>query len=192
MIKKINKYINLSIFTSILFVLFGGVILLFPKTTLSVFSYTTALVLAVVGIYLIVLDIRTMNNLFYIESGLLGVLLLILGFIIIAHPSTLAVLLPVVLGIWFIVSSIIKFKFSAGLRGDNIGLWVLSLLVTILSVLCGVIFIVNPIESSEVITSSFGLIMIIYAVADSIEMIIFKRNINKIAKYVKEKIVLVD
>ena len=192
MIKKINKYINLSIFTSILFVLFGGVILLFPKTTLSVFSYTTALVLAVVGIYLIVLDIRTMNNLFYIESGLLGVLLLILGFIIIAHPSTLTVLLPVVLGIWFIVSSIIKFKLSAGLRGDNIGLWVLSLLVTILSVLCGVIFIVNPIESSEVITSSFGLIMIIYAVADSIEMIIFKRNINKIAKYVKEKIVLVD
>ena len=159
---------------------------------MSVFSYTTALVLAVVGIYLIVLDIRTMNNLFYIESGLLGVLLLILCFIIIAHPSTLAVLLPVVLGIWFIVSSIIKFKFSAGLRGDNIGLWVLSLLVTILSVLCGVIFIVNPIESSEVITSSFGLIMIIYAVADSIEMIIFKRNINKIAKYVKEKIVLVD
>lgn len=192
MVKKINKYINVSIATSILFALLGIIILLFPKTTLNIFSYATAIILIMTGIYLLILDIRTRNNLFYMESSFFGILLLVLGFIIIVHPSAFTVLIPLVLGIWFITSSVLKFRFSTFLRRDNFGLWVLTLLITILSIVCGVIFILNPIESSKIITSYFGLIMVIYSIADVVDMIIFKMNMKKISKYLKENAALID
>lgn len=192
MVKKINKYINVSIVTSILFVLLGIIILLFPKTTLNIFSYATAIILIMTGIYLLILDFRTRNNLFYMELSFFGILLLVLGFIIIVHPSAFTVLIPLVLGIWFITSSVLKFRFSIFLRRDNFGLWVLTLLITILSIVCGVIFILNPTFTSEIITSYFGLIMIIYSIADVVDMIIFKINIKKISKYLKENATLID
>lgn len=192
MIKKINEYINLSIITSILFVVLGILILLFPNTILNIFSYSTAVLAIITGLYFIVLEIRTKNNLIAIDSSLFGVLLLVLGFIIIAHPNAFKTIIPLALGIWFITSSVMKFRITTILKNENFGIYLFSLIMTILSIICGVLFILNPIESSKVITSTFGLIMIIYSISDICEMIIFKKNIKKINKFFKETIAMID
>lgn len=192
MIKEIKNYINLSIITSILFALLGIIIFLFPKTMLNIFSYIVALIAIMLGIYLIILEIKTKNNIFVIGSSLFGSLLLVLGLIIITHPNSFAIIIPLGLGIWFITSSVVKFRFSLVLQKELKGLWLSTLIMTILSIMCGIIFIINPIKSSVIITSSFGLIIIIYAIIQICQMIIFKTNIKKISKIIKEKMKIIN
>ena len=47
-------------------------------------------------------------------------------------------------------------------------------------------FIINPLASSTVITAVFGSLIIIYAISDIVDMIMFKRYISKIVKIFKD------
>ena len=192
MIKDIKNYINLSIITSILFALLGLIIFLFPRTMLNIFSYTIALIAIILGIYLIILEIKTKNNIFVIGSSFFGSLLLVLGLMIVTHPTSFAIIIPLGLGIWFITSSVLKFRLSLVLQKESTGLWLSTLIMTILSIICGIIFIINPIKSSVIITSSFGLIIIAYAIMGICQMIIFKTNIKKISKIITEKMKIIN
>lgn len=58
-------------------------------------------------IYLIILEIRTKNNIITIDSSLFGILL-----IVFVHPNSVATLIPIGLGIWFIISSFAKLRFT--------------------------------------------------------------------------------
>lgn len=192
MIKRINNYINLSILTSILFIILGIIVMIFPKTMLGIFSYSISIIAIISGIYLIILEIINRNNLFTIGSSLFGTLLILLGIIIFVHPKSIAALIPIGLGIWFITSSVAKLRFTTILKYENSGLWILSIIINILSIICGFVFILNPISSSEIITLIFGIIMIIYSISDICEMIVFKRNIRKIDKFLRDRIIKIN
>lgn len=193
MIKKFNKYLNSSIITSIIFMLLGIIILLFPKISLNVFCYFIAIIAIIIGIYLILFDIRNNEFFFSITINLFGIMLLLLGIIILVNPNFISILIPICLGIWFISGSVLKFKFTVilkDIRSDN--LWISSFLMTLLSVICGLTFIINPIKTSSFLTSILGFIIIIYSISDICEMIILKRNINKISKSIKENYKIIN
>ena len=183
--KKINYYINLSIITSILFIILGIIVMIFPKTTLGIFTYSISIIAIISGIYFIIFEIKNKNNILTTGFSLLGTFLLLLGIIILFHPKSIAILIPICLGIWFITSSVTKLRFVEILKQEDEGLWILAIIVNILSIICGLIFIINPISSSEIITSMFGIIIIIYSISDICEMMVFKKNIKKIDKFFK-------
>ena len=192
MIKKINNYINLSILTSILFIVLGVTTMIFSKTMLNVLNYCLSIMTIISGIYLIILEIRTKNNLITIDSSLFGILLIVLGIIVFVHPNSVATLIPIGLGIWFIISSFAKLRFTSVLRNENTSLWILTLFMNFLAIICGFIFIFNPLSSSTIITSTIGLLIVIYSISDICEMIVFKKNVNKIAKFLKDRIIKID
>lgn len=192
MVRKINKYINLSIITSIFFILLGMIILFFPKTMFDIFSISISMMAIITGVYLIILEVRTKDRLFPIDSALSGTLILVLGIICIMHLNLFQTFIPVLLGIWFITGSVIKFKLTFILKNANFSMWLLSLIMTLLSIICGLIFILEPVASSKIITLYVGIIMIIYSIVDMCEMFIVKRNINLIDKKLKERIKIID
>ena len=89
MIKKLNKLLTSSIITSLLFLLIGIIIVIYPENSIKVLSTLLAIFLVVNGLYLIVIgaDIR---NIFFIDFFPTGILSLVLGILMILYPNTLS------------------------------------------------------------------------------------------------------
>lgn len=51
MIKKINEYINLSIILSVLFMIVGILLIVWPKASLDTFAYVIGTIMIIYGIY---------------------------------------------------------------------------------------------------------------------------------------------
>lgn len=187
MLKKINKYFNLSITASILFIILGIIILIFPRISLSVFSYLIGISAILLGIYLISLEIRYGSIFTLIDTSLSGILSILVGIIILIYPKTVAIFIPIVLGIWFIMSSFMKLRISHYLKYISNSLYLSTLIMNILSIICGIIFIINPLTSSTVITIYIAILLIIYSISNLSEIIILKKNINDIDKYLQKE-----
>ena len=62
--------------------------------------------------------------------------------------------------------------------------------MSILSIVCGIIFIFNPLDGANYIASFVGILLIIYSISDIVDMIIFKVNVNKIYKNIKDGLLI--
>ncbi len=189
MIKKINKFVDLSIIASIIFTIIGLCLIIFPNVSLNIMSYVIGGLFLIFGIYLFTINY---NSLILTDMIFFGVMMVLLGVILIVYPKLIAQLIPIVLGIWFITDSIVKIRISLSLKDYDDTPWVLTLVLSIISMLCGVVFILHPLASSEVITTFIGALIMIYALSDIIDMFMFKKHINDVIKSFKKNIKVID
>ena len=134
-----------------------------------------------IGLYKIIADSTLLRGFFTGSIG--GVILAVMGLIIALYPDVLNIV-PILLGIWMIASSIASLRFSVALRGAS---FVLSRLVSIATIVVGVILIANPM-SSIALTAFIGLMLMIYSTASLIEIIIFSVHLKEIATYFKKNV----
>lgn len=189
MIKKINKFVDLSIIASIIFTIIGLCLIIFPDVSLNIMSYVIGGLFLIFGIYLFTINY---NSLILTDMIFFGVMMVLLGVILIVYPKLIAQLIPIVLGIWFITDSIVKIRISLSLKDYDDTPWVLTLVLSIISMLCGVVFILHPLASSEVITTFIGALIMIYSLSDIIDMFMFKKHINDVIKSFKKNIKVID
>lgn len=183
MIKKFNKFIGLTIFTSIMFAIVGVLLVCFPQISIKVVSYIIAFSLLTCGIVLIC-DYRSsilLTNFF--STGILDICL---GLIILIYPDSLVILIPILLGIWMIINSIVNIQLSLTLRKIGYSAWILTTILSIITIVCGSLIIINPQSSALTLTTFFGILLIVYSVSDLIDLCIFKSNVNDIVKLIKE------
>lgn len=183
MLNKLNKYLNSGIILTIAFLLVGDILIVKPDISFNIISYLIGASLVVSGIYLFIIDSKT-NNIF-INVFLYAILLTLIGILIILNPVTLKVILPIFLGLWFLISGIFKIRLDIYMRNEPY--FILSLITNIITVICGVILLINPVESISAITISLGIIIVISSISSLIDIIIFKKNINSVVKYLKEE-----
>ena len=192
MVRKLNKLINSSIGFSILFIILGITLIMFPKTSLEIISYIISVLLIINGIYLIILEFQAGSRFVPLDTSLSGILSILFGIIMLIYPNMLTIMIPVILGTYFILASIFKIKLAIGLKNMENAPWLLSLILAILSIACGLILIIDPISSSITLTLFAGIMIIIYSISDIIDMIVFKKNIKKIEKYFKKNINIIE
>lgn len=183
MLNKLNKYLNSGIILTIVFLLVGGILIVKPDISFNIISYFIGASLVVSGIYLFIIDSKT-NNIF-INVFLYAILLTLIGILIILNPVTLKVILPIFLGLWFLISGIFKIRLDIYMKDEPY--FILSLITNIITVICGVILLINPVESVSAITISLGIIIVVSSISSLIDIIIFKKNINSVVKYLKEE-----
>lgn len=189
MIGKLNKYINSSIVISALLMLLGIGIFIYPTMSLKVFSYSIAIIISLFGLFLIIEDIRYNIGMLF-DFSLLGIMFFLLGLILLKYPNALTSLIPIFLGIWFIVSGFVKGRWTYYLSDYKLSIRILSFIMSILSIVCGIIFIFNPLDGANYIASFVGILLIIYSISDIVDMIIFKINVNKIYKNIKDGLLI--
>lgn len=189
MIGKLNKYINSSIVISALLMLLGIGIFIYPTMSLKVFSYSIAIIISLFGLFLIIEDIRYNVGMLF-DFSLLGIMFFLLGLILLKYPNALTSLIPIFLGIWFIVSGFVKGRWTYYLSDYKLSIRILSFIMSILSIACGIIFIFNPLDGANYIASFVGILLIIYSISDIVDMIIFKINVNKIYKNIKDGLLI--
>ena len=183
MLNKLNKYLNSGIILTIVFLLVGGILIVKPDISFNVISYLIGASLIVSGIYLFIIDSKTKN--IFINVFLYAILLTLIGILIILNPITLKVILPIFLGLWFLISGVFKIRLDIYMKDEPY--FILSLITNIITVICGVILLINPVESVSAITISLGIIIVVSSISSLIDIIIFKKNINSVVKYLKEE-----
>lgn len=183
MLNKLNKYLNSGIILTIVFLLVGGILIVKPDISFNIISYLIGASLIVSGIYLFIIDSETKN--IFINVFLYAILLTLIGILIILNPITLKVILPIFLGLWFLISGIFKIRLDIYMKDEPY--FILSLITNIITVICGVILLINPVESVSAITISLGIIIVVSSISSLIDIIIFKKNINSVVKYLKEE-----
>ena len=121
-----------------------------------------------------------------------GCLSILFGIILLMYPNIFQVMVPIILGIYFIFSGIFKMRLSLVLKYIDNSSWILTLLMTILSIIAGFILIINPTTSSIALTLFAGITLIIYSISDIIDMFLFKKNINDLIKGFKKNIKIIN
>lgn len=190
--KKLNSFINSSICVSIMFIFLGIIMVIFPKTSLTVLSISLSILLILNGIYLIIIDVKLNDRFIPIDMLPTGILSILLGAIMLIYPNTLSIIIPIVLGTWVIITSILKLRLAISLRNFKNTPWILILIISILSIICGFILILNPTITSITLTLFIGIMIIVYAISDIIDMIVLKKQVKNLAKYFKENIKIIE
>ena len=192
MIKKLNSFINSSICISIMFIIIGIIMVIMPKMSLEILGVILSVILIINGIILMITDIKLNNNFIPVDILPASILSILLGIMMLIYPNILSIIIPLMLGTWFIMTSIFKIRLTLYLSKIKNTPWILLMLISILSIVCGFILILNPIDSSVAITLFIGIVIIVYAISDITNMIVLKRNIKNLTKYFKENIKIIE
>lgn len=182
----INKMFMSSILSSAILIVIGLLLFIRPESTLSLISYTIGGILVIIGTNSLINYYRGKEYVskFELVYGVLGILG---GLVLIINPKAIASLIPFILGIWIVISSLSKLKYSMELNSQKTRVGIISLAITILTLVLGIVLIFNPFEGAVFITKMIGLFLFIYAILDIVQSSIVKKNITTIVVVEEEQ-----
>lgn len=166
-----------GIITSLIFAVIGIVLITNPETTVKIVSYVLGGIFIVMGIIKIIsYFIAKGNNDFYNYDIIYGIIALILGIVTIIYSSTIGMMFRIMIAAWIIYSALIRIGFALKLKNANIKTWITVLILAVCMLGIGVYILLD----SGIIVVTVGIVILVYALADLIESIIFMRKVNEI------------
>ena len=183
--QKFNKLMTISLVTSVLVILVGIVLIFFANTlklSLETAAYIFAILLILNGISSIIDDYKQFKIFFFFDGFTSGLLSMILGIVILSNPNIVNVLLPIVVGVWFIINATFKLRMSLALRDTKNKQWLPTYLLALLTIIIGLCLIFNPEIGGLSVLTFIGILTVLYGLFDIISVVLFKKNIKSIAK----------
>ena len=175
-----EKFLKRSSWTdiviSIIFVLFGVLLIAKPDETVGAISIILGIVFIAMGVLKLV-EYYTSDTK---EDWLLTVALItvILGVVILFASDAILSLFRVIVGIWIIATGIMDFQTTLVWKEVKSPYWTVAVLLSILMMLAGIVILINQ----NILITTMGIIIVVYAVLDIIDRIIFMKKINDYMK----------
>lgn len=166
-----------ALLTSIVFAILGIVLIMNPEGTVKVVSYILGTMFIIIGSYKIVnyMSNKEKYN-FYNYDMSFGIIAILIGIITICFSNEIGRLFGILIGVWIVYSSIIRIDMSFKLKTAESNIWLYSLIIAIAMLIAGIYVICN----AGVIVVTIGIVILIYAILDIIESVMFLGNVNKI------------
>lgn len=170
-LKGVSTYV---IIMSVLALVLGILFVAYPFGSLVVLDIILGVYLVIQGIVMIILGIRALIKHLPVEGIIPGILSLILGVLFLENIGTWAALLGIVLGIWLIVHCISGIRLATDMRGTGAP-WVLLIILNVIGIIAGAVVIFAPAGFSVAYTWVLGIVLIVNAIINIIDMIIVKK-----------------
>lgn len=182
--RKIFNVISISsILGDILLLILGLYFAFNPETQASLMGYMFGLALLIVGIYnSIKYIINFSKNKLFITNLIYGVLSIIIGIFILFNPFSIANIISIMIGLWLIMSSLFNGALVWQLKKHKEEIWVLSLTITTLSLILGILVLINPFHSYLLLTAFVGILVSCYSAINILQQLLFRRRVNEIIK----------
>lgn len=182
MVENFKKMFRMSLISSVFFIVVGLFLILKPEVTLATISYVIGGIIIVIGVTFLIKYFSNKEYGMFSGDLIFGVMSVIFGFILILNPTALAKIIPFILGIWIVISSITKIQYSLQLKAYNNKAWISTMVIAAITFLWGLLLLFDPFEGAMVITQVIGMFILIYAVLDLAEVILIKKNLKDIKK----------
>ncbi len=181
--KIVNTMTIFSIIGDILLLLLGSYFALNPTISASFMGYMFGIALIITGVYNSIKYVVNFEvSKFFINSLIYGIISILAGIIIVFNPFSFANIVSIMLGIWLIISSIFRGTLVWQLKKYNEEIWPISLTISLLTLILGILVLINPFESYLLLTTFIGILIACYAASDILQQLLFRKRLNEIIK----------
>ena len=162
-----------SLVSSILFLIFGIILFTNPSGILNFVSYIVGGILIIIGVFNILSYRKTLKKLNIDQKYKLisGVILIIFGLFVILFSSLIEMTIRLICGGWILYSGIIRLIETLNNKKNKVS-FISRLIVSILLIICGFYVAIE----TNLIFSTIGLFIIIYAILEIIGFIFYKKK----------------
>lgn len=161
-----NMKIN-YVTASILYLVLGLVLLIWPGITSSVICLVFGVLLLIYGavtiIAFLIRDSKAGSFLFDLVLGIVGVAL---GLLLLLRPDILLSILPVVLGIYIIIDALLNVKRAIELHRMAYQRWWVILVLSLVSAALGVVILLRPYLTAEMLIRVIGFVFLYTGISD--------------------------
>ena len=183
---KFKSMYRTSIIFSSLLILIGMFLLIKPETTLHAISYFMGVALIIWGLVPIIQFFSNKETKQYLEfSFIIGVFALIFGIIIMIEPNIIGSIIPLLIGIWMVINGVTKLYYSLTL--NKLSSATVSIILSIIILICGLVLIFNPFKGAIILTKIIGISVIIYSILDLVECYTLKKTMKEFTNVSKNK-----
>lgn len=176
-----------SIASTLVMLLFGILLFIFPETVIKSVAIAMGVIFIMIGVIPIINYFRFRATGFTTTfSFLLGIFCIVAGLILLMNENILGTIIPILTGVWMIINSINRISISMDLRDDKIPFWVITFIYAILTLVAGVLLILDPVNGGKLVTKTIGIIICAYSTLDVIDLILIRIKAKKVVKEVKK------
>lgn len=177
-----KTFFKSSICASIILMILGLLLIFQSEVTITTISYIIGAALIALGVLALIRFIKSAKNITEMNFNLdiiYGLVTVILGIVIITNPKAIASILPIVLGIAIVINSASKLQYAFILKNDNNDMWKTTMIIAIVSAICGVLLLFNPFAGAVLIMKIVGIFIVVYSVLDIVSTVIIKKNVDE-------------
>lgn len=179
----LKKVFNISMISSVLLFLFGLILAVNAEGFIKSITVAIGVILLLIGVFPVIDYFRYRKDGLGASVGLIsGIFSIVCGLMLLINEDLLMILIPVFIGVWMIINGINKIQVSFEIKDLGEKSWVITFIYSILIIVLGGYFIVNPISGATTVTSFIGIILCIYAVLDIIDCVIIKVKVKSFKK----------
>lgn len=185
--KLLSSFFKSILLSSAILAVVGLLLIFQSEATILAIAYVIGGILVALGTLTLIKYIRTIENPLRNELDIVyGIVTTILGVIVIKNPEAMASVIPLVIGVIIIINSAAKLEYSMELRKNGDALWKTTMILSIITVLCGILLIFNPFSGAIFITKVVGILIFVYALLDIISTLMLENTVKSIKKEIKE------
>lgn len=165
-----------DIIVSLLFILFGVMLISRPESIISMISILLGTICVIIGVLKLIDYYSTNKQDNYMLA--MSIVVIITGIIIMFCSEIILSVFRIIIAIWIIYSGLMNFQTTIVWRDYKSKLWLTTLLLAIAMIISGIYILINNGAMLQIV----GGIVVAYGVIDVIENLIF---IKKIDDYLK-------
>lgn len=170
------KIKNLSLITIAAGSIIGIVLLVRPDETVQFISILCGVTVIMLGIGAWISYFTKFKSTIL---AILGTLAVIAGIILCVRYRSIVSAVIFLFGVFVLVGGIVDLISAIDAKRNDLKSWIVSVIMSAVTIILGLIVIINPFDSVMVLTQLLGAGLIVYAVMDLISFI----QIRKIVKY---------
>ncbi|MDD6057584.1 MAG: DUF308 domain-containing protein [Clostridiales bacterium] len=160
-LKRVRADVILS---GIVCIVLGIVLFVWPNETLDIFCRVFAVGLVMMGIAQIV--IYFMDRTLHPFAGILGLIVFLIGLWIFLEPYSVVSLIPIVIGVVLAIHGIQDFQLALEAKAYGYERWGILLLLALISMLFGILCIVNAFGVVKLATQLIGVALVYDGISD--------------------------
>ena len=165
-----------DIVVSLIFILFGILLIARPDSIISVISILLGGIMIIIGGLKLIDYFSNDRKDSYLLA--ISVVAIIAGIVVMFCSDIILSVFRILIGIWIIYSGIMNLQTAIVWKDYKSRLWLTSLILSILTIIAGIYILVN----SGAILQTIGIIIVTYGIIEIIESVIF---IKKIYNYLE-------
>ncbi|MBQ8970327.1 MAG: DUF308 domain-containing protein [Lachnospiraceae bacterium] len=163
------------------FIVMGLIMIFFPQFTLETICYLFAAVLAVLGIFnLIVYFTRDILKDVYRYDFVSGVMMILLAIVFVWRSQLVINLIPIVMGLVVFWNGVTKLQRSIDLGRTGYSGWIFVLIFALMSIAVGIVIIMQPDFIAQAVIIIIGISLVFGGVTDIITLVLLGKRVKEL------------
>lgn len=184
-----GKIFKSSMLSSIALAILGTLLIFQSEITIVSISYIIGAVLIAIGVLAILKFLKNLSQESKNELDIVyGIVTVILGVLVINNPQAIASVIPFIVGLIIIITSATKLQYGFELKVNGNDLWKSTMIISVITIVCGIMLIFNPFKGAVFITKVVGALILTYAVLDIISTLTIKNTVKQLHEAIAESV----